>query len=425
MDGGWLSITIVILAALQALTIFLALFEPTLPYTINKIPPHPLDSEYFLRILAMLTDGGVYRNTTVEALTNGDAFYEAQLEAIRNAKRSINLEAYIFQRGKLTKRFVAALTERARAGVKVNLVLDTIGSFTTWNSFFDELREAGGRVFWYHGFDWRTLSRINHRTHRELIVIDCEIGFVGGAGFADHWAFGRKRRPRWRDSVFCVRGEAVAGLQSTFVENWLEASGELLTAPAYYCFNQAEGTAPVLVVDSSASSGQSTRGRILFQTLMASARSSIDITTPYFLPDKGVRAELTRALANGVRVRILCPGSHHDHLVTRRSSRRLYGPLLEAGAEIYEYQPAMMHNKTMVVDNLWCVVGSTNIDHRSFTINDEFNLATCDASMASRLLEDLTADLAVSRRVTYQAWRKRPLFERIHEALGRLLERQQ
>jgi cardiolipin synthase len=280
-------------------------------------------------------------------------------------------------------------------------------------------------VFWYHGFDWRTLSRINHRTHREIIVIDCETGFVGGAGFADQWLYSTKKRPRWRDSVFRVRGEAVAGLQSTFVENWLEASGELLTAPEYYCFAPVAGDAPVLVVDSSVSSGQSTRGRILFQTLMASARTSIDLTTPYFLPDKGVRAELVRALRNGVRVRILCPGSHHDHLVTRRSSRRLYGPLLEAGAEIYEYQPAMMHAKTMVVDHLWCVVGSTNIDHRSFTINDELNVATCNSAMASRLLDDFTADLAASKRVTFEDWRRRPLFERLHEALGRLLERQQ
>jgi cardiolipin synthase len=225
--------------------------------------------------------------------------------------------------------------------------------------------------------------------------------------------------------MFRVEGEAVSGLQSTFIENWLESAGELLIEPEYFGSIQSEGQRPVLVVDSSPSSGESTRARMLYQTLMASARQSLDITTPYFLPDKGVRSELIRALKRGVRVRIIAPGKNSDHVLTRRSSRRLYGSLLKAGAEVYEYQPTMIHTKSLVVDGLWSVVGSTNFDHRSFGINDEVNVATCDTALAERLCQDFAQDLALSRLITYKDWLERPWLERVHEALGWVLERQQ
>jgi cardiolipin synthase len=426
MDSTAFQVIAIIAIAVQALLLFLALFEPTLRYRISQPPTDPLDSDRFINVLATLADSAIHRNTTVEVLTNGEVFYEAELEAIRRAKNSVNLEAYIFQKGEVTRRFIEALTERARAGVKVNLVLDAIGSFATWNSYLKPLTEAGGRVAWYHGFKWHTLPRINSRTHRELIVIDCEVGFIGGAGFADHWLLPRRRKPRWRDTMFRVEGDAVASLQSTFVENWLEATGELLTANEYFCFGKAETDSVAIVVDSSVSSGQSTRARMLFQTLLAAAQERIELTTPYFLPDKGIRKEIIRAMRDrGVKVKIICPGSHNDHLLTRRSSRRLYGSLLCAGAEIYEYQPSMIHTKSLVIDGKWSVVGSTNLDHRSFSINDEVNLASNDSKLAARLREDFARDLAVSKCVTYRAWKHRSLLERMHESLGRLLERQQ
>ena len=426
MDSTGFQVIAIIAIALQGLLLFLALFEPTLRYRISQPPSNPLDSERFLNVLSTLADSSIRRNTTVEVLTNGEVFYEAELEAIRKAKHSVNLEAYIFQKGEVTRRFLEALAERAQAGVKVNLVLDAIGSFATWNSYLKPLTDAGGRVAWYHGFKWHTLPRLNSRTHREIIVVDCEVGFIGGAGFADHWLFPHKKRPRWRDTMFRVEGDAVAGLQSTFIENWLEASGELLTSEEYFCFSKKESQSVALVIDSSVSSGQSTRGRMLYQTLLASAKERIELTTPYFLPDKGIRKELIRAMRErGVKLKILCPGRHADHLLTRRSSRRLYGSLLRAGAEIYEYRPSMIHAKSLVIDGEWSVVGSTNLDHRSFSINDEVNLASNDPGLAARLREDFARDLTVSKCVTYTAWKRRSLFERMHEGLGRLLERQQ
>jgi cardiolipin synthase len=362
----------------------------------------------------------------VEVLTNGEVFYEAELEAIRAARESVNIEAYIFQKGELTKRFVDALAERARAGVKVRLVLDAIGSFATWESYFKELCAAGGRVCWYHPLRWNTLARINNRTHREIIVVDGQIGFVGGAGFADHWYKGDEKKPRWRDTMFRVEGDPVASIQAGFVENWLESSGEILTGKEYFPHGEIPHEMKTLVVDSSPTTGSSTRARILYQTLLASAHKSILITTPYFLPDRSARAEMVRALRErDVEIKIIVPGKHTDHLLTRRSSRRLFGDLLKAGARIYEYEAAMIHAKTMVVDDLWSVVGSTNFDNRSFGLNDEINLAARDEALAARLKEDFATDLAESNEVTYEQWQRRSIFERAHEWLGSVLERQQ
>lgn len=322
-----------------------------------------------------------------------------------------------------------ALTERAGVGVQVNVVLDALGSFSIWLSYFKPLLLAGGRVHYYHPIRWFTLPRINNRTHRELIVIDGEVGFIGGAGFADHWLkpHGRlNRKRRWRDTMFRVEGDAVRDLQSAFAENWLETTGEVLSDKAYFPCCQAPGPTTALVVGSAPTAGHSTRSRMLFQTLLASAQKSIHITSPYFIPDRSARGEMIRAIhERGVDVKILNPGQHTDHLLTRRSSRRLYGDLLRAGAKIYEYQPSMIHTKTMIIDRVWGVVGSTNFDHRSFGLNDEVNLAAFDPQLAERLEEDFARDLAESRPVTYQDWRRRSILERGHEALGWLLERQQ
>ncbi|HET8644072.1 MAG TPA: phospholipase D-like domain-containing protein [Vicinamibacteria bacterium] len=415
--------------AFLSLMLFLALFEPPLPYRVSAPPAHAPDTEEFLRTLAALTGAQVRRSCSVEVLSNGEVYYEAELAAIGQAVHSINLEAYIFKKGEVTRRFLEALTERARAGVQVNLVLDALGSFATWHGYFDGLRRAGGRIFFYHPIRWHTLPRINNRTHRELIIVDGQVAFLGGAGFADHWLLphGRKKsRGRWRDTMFRVEGEAVLDLQSTFAENLLETAGEMLYDVSYFPAAPAAGPTVAMVVRGTPSAGRSSRNHMLFQALIAAAQKSIQITSPYFLPDRSARAELRRAIRKrGVEVTIVTPGRHTDHLITRVTSRRLYGSLLRAGARIYEYQAAMIHTKMMVVDGLWSVVGSSNFDYRSFGINDEVNLATRDEGIAQRLGEDFAADLAESRLQTYRRWYRRPIFERAYEWVGALLERQQ
>jgi cardiolipin synthase len=418
-------LSLVALAILTSLLV-LALFEPPLDYEITYTPSASLDSEQFLRILQVLADAQLFRNTAVEVLTNGEIYYDAELAAIRAAGESVNLEAYIFQEGEVTRRFLDVLTERARAGVRVNLVLDAIGTMKTGPLFFRPLTDAGGRVEFYHPVRWHTWPRLNNRTHRELIIIDGKVGFLGGSGFADQWLRSQEGNPRWRDTMFRVEGDAVAGLQSSFVENWVEASGQILTGKQYFPFEPAAGDVACLVINSSPSAGRSTRARMIFQTLLASARRTLYINTPYFLPDHSVRREMVRAIKErGVQLKIIVPGKHNDHLLTRRSSRRLYGEILEAGGEIFEYQPSMIHAKILIVDGLWSVVGSTNFDNRSFGLNDEVNLAARDPKLAARLTQDFMADLQKSRRITYEEWRRRPVWERAHESFGALLERQQ
>jgi cardiolipin synthase len=406
--------------------LFLALFEPGLPYRVQRWAGKPRSHEEFVRVLEAVTDTPVHRRTQVEVLTNGEVFYEAELEAIRAARHSVNLEAYIFARGEVARRFVEALTERARAGVQVRLVGDAFGCLTTPESLFRELRAAGGQVAWYHPIRWHTLARLNYRTHRNLLIVDGRVGFLGGAGWGDQWLLRDGRQPRWRDTMFRVHGEAVTSLQAAFLENWLEASGEILADPAFYPRLESEHQTLALVVGSSPSTGRSTPARILYQTLLSAAGRSIDICTPYFVPDRSARGELVRAITErGVRLRVLVPGHKTDIPLVRQSGRRIYGELLQAGAEIYEYEPTMMHTKAMVIDRLWSIVGSTNFSNRSFGINDEVNLAACDRELAARLEQDFLRDLEQSRRIYYEEWRRRPLLERINEGLGWLLERQQ
>jgi cardiolipin synthase len=222
-----------------------------------------------------------------------------------------------------------------------------------------------------------------------------------------------------------IEGEAVSNLQSTFAENWLASSGELLTGDGYFPRIQNDHRLISLVVNSTPTVGGSTRARILFQLLLASARRNILITTPYFLPDKSLMQELCRAVKRGLRVRILVPGRKSDHMVTRSTSRAMYGELLRAGAEVFEYQPAMIHAKVLCVDDLWVVVGSTNFDDRSFGINDEVNLAVRDAAVAMRFENDMALDLDQSRRVSLEEWEHRPVTERATELMGIVFERQQ
>jgi cardiolipin synthase A/B len=421
-----ISIAALVALILQSGMLFLALFDPGLPYKVLKGAPEQLASERFVKTLEALTGAHLHQWSNFEVFTNGENYYPAELAAIKAAKKSVNLEAYIFQRGKVSDEFLAALTERARAGVRVNLLIDAIGAFSLFKSHFKEFIDAGGEVQWYHPIRWNTWPRINNRTHRELLIIDGSVGFIGGSGWADHWRDGDKKNPRWRDTMVRVEGEAVTGLQSIFSENWLESSGEILVGNDYFPFEKAAGKTTAMVVGSSPTTGKSTTARVLFQTLLSSANKTIYITTPYFLPDRSATGELTRAVRERkMDVRIVVPGAHNDHLMTRRSSRRLYGPLLEAGAKIYEYQPSMIHTKSLVIDGMWGIVGSTNFDSRSFGINDEVNLAVLDPAFARRLEQDFWKDVSQSREITFEQWKNRPYIERAHEWVGSLLQRQQ
>lgn len=404
----------------------IVLLQPGPKYHLAQTPDGSVDSAEFVRQLEAMTDTKLQRADSIDVLTNGENFYEAELEAIRGAKKNINLEAYIFHRGEVAKRFLDALTARAREGVQVRIVVDALGSFSTSKHYFKPLLDAGGKMQWYHPLRWNNWTRVNNRTHRELMVVDGEVGFIGGAGIDDQWLNGTRKQRRWRDTVCRIRGDAVAGLQGVFLENWLNVSGEILAGNDFFPELSQNGKAQAFVIDSSPSFGGSTRAHVLYQALIRSANESIYITTPYFLPDTSIREEMLRAIKERqVKIKIITPGQKSDHLMTRNSSRALYGDLLEAGAEIYEYNPTMIHAKILIVDGHWSVVGSTNFDNRSFGINDEVNLATRSPALAERLTQDFQNDLAQSRQVTYAEWKKRPVWERAFETAGWFLQRQQ
>jgi cardiolipin synthase A/B len=337
----------------------------------------------------------------------------------------VNIEAYIFSKGKMAQQFINALADRARNGVKVKLLLDATGSMATTRDYLKPVLDAGGQAEFYHPLRWYSWDRINNRTHREMMIIDGKRAFIGGAGVADHWMYAEKGKQRWRDTMVMVEGPVVNDIQGTFVENWIEASGELIVGTDYYPIMEENGNVPAMVISSSAGVGRSTRARMIFQTLIASAKQTVYISTPYFLPDESIRQELVKAAKRGVDVRIITPGVHSDHALTRSSSRRLYGEILEAGAKIYEYQPAMIHVKALLVDGKWSVIGSTNIDNRSFELNDEVNLAAFDGDMTAGLTRDFLSDLNESQQITYEQWKNRPLWERGMELFGRIIERQQ
>jgi cardiolipin synthase len=373
-------------------------FGSAVPYSMPDKNTAALDSEEFIQFLSLVTDG-TRRRSRITRLRNGVEFFPAYLQAIRRAKDAINLESYEFLEGRMGDEIVAALAERAEAGVEVRIIVDALGSFTTRSSYFDRLRAAGGQMCWYHPMRWNTWPKVNNRTHRKLLIVDGETGFIGGAGIADHWLY-ETAVPVWRDTVFCVEGEAVAGLISTFCENWLESSGQILSSSRQFGFRSLPEGVESFVV-SSTPRGGGTQARILFQALINSARSTIRITTPYFLPDRSARQALIEAIEKrGVTIQILTAGPHIDHPMIRRLSHRSVRRLLQAGAEIYEYEPAMIHAKLMTVDSQWNVVGSTNFDHRSFALNDEVNLAVLDRELAATIEGDLSDDLKQSRRLT-------------------------
>jgi cardiolipin synthase len=402
--------------------VLLDFFGPALPYSMPKENQAALDSDEFIQFLSLVTDGTI-RHSRISRLKNGVEFYPAQLEAIRRAKHAINLEFYEFEEGQIGDQMLASLTERAAAGVEVRVIVDALGSFGTRTAYFDGLRAAGGRMRWYHPLRWDTWPRANNRTHRKLLIVDGETGFIGGAGIADHWLHATSV-PAWRDTVFCVEGEAVAGLISVFCENWLESSGEILSGSEQFAFRATPEGAESFVV-SSTPHGGGTQARILFQALINSARQTIRITTPYFLPDRSARHALINAIqTRGVAVQILTAGPLIDHPIVRRMTHHSVRHLLEAGAEIYEYLPSMIHAKLMTVDGLWNVVGSTNFDHRSFALNDEVNLAVLDRQLAATIEADFFDDLKQSRKLSLAALQQRILLGKDESVVDVMLEKE-
>ena len=399
------------------------LFTPGINYHLSqRTSVHHKD---FLYTIQSTCQAALHHGNRVTIFTDGPAFYPAMLEAIRGARRSINMECYIFQHGRVADQFIDALSERARNGVNVTIVVDAIGSFSLWGRPVARLRAAGCRIMSYQALRWYSMHRINNRTHRELLVVDGSTAFVGGAGVADWWMYpqGGRRRP-WRDTMARIEGPIVAAIQGVTAENWLECCGEILTGPDYFPDLKPCGDTTAFVVKSSPSD-RATASRVAVQLLLEGADHTVRINTPYFLPDRALRTALLNMAKRGVVITVIVPGRKTDQHWVRLASRRMWGQLLQAGIRIFEFNGAMMHAKVLLVDDLWAVLGTTNIDNRSFEHNDEDNIAMRDGAVAARLLADYERDLAASTEVTLERWRRRPLWEKVVGPFVWILERQQ
>ncbi len=400
-----------ILAIVVAVAGMLALAQDQVTLTIRS--DISAEDPRFPAYVATLLGTDLRRGNRYTVLTNGDRMFPAMLAAIDAAKRRISLETYIYDKGQLADRFTGALEAAARRGVHVDIVVDAVGASTIPDDHVTRLRAAGCHLAMFNTPAWYSLEDVNYRTHRKILVVDGETGFTGGAGVADHWLGHAEDKDHWRDTQIEMRGPIVRLAEGAFYENFLEADGT--EAPALDTPLPDPGDeAPSFLIRSSPTGGSSDLKR-LYLFAIASARRSIDVTSPYFVTDESSMWSIEDAVRRGVKVRILVEGDITDAKPVKYASRQAYEHLLSLGVGLFEYQPTMMHTKTMVVDGAWSMFGSANFDNRSLELNDEMNVAVSDRKLAARLLEDFETDLKSARQLDLASWRSRPLLEKSRE----------
>jgi cardiolipin synthase len=370
--------------------------------------------------IAALIGADLQRGNAYDVLTNGDQIFPSMLQALEDARERISFETYIYDTGDVADRFTAALEAAARRGVRVRIVVDSVGAGSMDPAHIERLRAAGCQVAQFNTPRWYSLEEVNYRTHRKILVVDGDVAFTGGAGVADHWLGNAQDKEHWRDTQVRIRGPIVRLVEGAFYENFIEADGE--QAPELDDAPKSTGEAGASLLVRSSPTGGSNDLKRLYLLAIASAQRSIDITSPYFVTDESTDWSLQDAVGRGVKIRVLVEGDITDAMPVKYASRHAYERLLERGIEIYEYQPTMMHTKVMVVDGIWSMFGSANFDNRSLELNDELNVAVTDRSLAARFLEDMEHDLQASRRITLDAWRQRGMLakgrERFWSAFG-------
>ena len=374
----------------------------------------------FGRAMGVLLGPAILRGNRFEALLNGDRIFPAMLTAIRDATKTITFESYIYWSDAIGKAFAEALAERARAGVKVHVLLDWVGSNKMDPTHLAVMEAAGVEVRKFHKPDWYSLARMNNRTHRKVLVVDGKVGFTGGVGIAGLWTGNAQDPQHWRDTHFRAEGPVVAQMQAVFLDNWIKATGAVLHGDDYFPALREAGDEAAQMFSSSPSGGSDSM-HLMYLLAISAAHHSIHLSSAYFVPDALSTRALVDALERGVKVTIIVPGKHSDAAIVRRASRARWGALLAAGAEIHEYQPTMYHCKVLIVDGLMVSVGSTNFDTRSFRLNDEANLNIYAADFARRQIEVFNADLSQSRQISLNAWQRRPLAEKFLEHAASLV----
>jgi cardiolipin synthase A/B len=381
-----------------------------------RLPNLVLAEPSFYPTLEAYAQAPIVGGNRIDLLLNGNEIFPAMLDAIRAAEKTITYAQYIWEDGPVSESIAEAFAGRCRAGVTANILLDGFGALQMPPALWDMLQDAGCHIVSFRPLGPLTVRKANNRNHRRILVVDGVVGFTGGSGLTSQWMGDGATSGHWRETDVRVEGPVVEYLQGAFAENWLEATGVVLGGEEFFPRPQlSKGQAFAQVIRGSPSGGSFG----IYTTLLlaiSSARRTIHLSNPYFLPDATMLDALVQAVHRKVKVVVLVPGLI-DHQIVRQAGKRHYGDLIRAGAEIFEYMPALLHAKTLVIDGIWSTIGSTNLDNRSLALNDELNLVVYDREFAGRLERVFADDLSRSRRVTYEAWRRRPLTDRLIELL--------
>jgi cardiolipin synthase len=382
-----------------------------------------VESAEFPVTMAGMTGMPLLPGNRVALLNNGDEFFPQMLEAIESAAHSVTMEQYIFWDGRVGRRFAEAFAEKARSGIPVKLLLDAVGSATLGEPVLKILEAGGCQLAWFRPIHWYTMNRANHRNHRKSLIVDGKIAFTGGAGLADHWVGKAKSARSWRDIMIRVEGPAALEQQSGFAQNWLQCTGEILTGHDYFPIPAPVGEVDVQTILSSPFEGTGAAGTMHLIAVQC-ARRQLCIANPYFIPDARLIDMLGRASGRGVAVKLMLAGDHNDTWWARQNSLRLYGKLLEAGVEIFEFLPTMLHQKIIIVDDAWASVGTANFDNRSLALNDETSVCFYDRPLVKRLHDIFLADLGRCHKVHLAGWNQRGFWQRAGEQFASLMEDQ-
>jgi cardiolipin synthase A/B len=381
------------------------------------LPELALGEPSFFPTLEAYGSAPIIGGNSADFLLNGEQIFPSIVEAIRSAKKTITYAQYVYEDGPVSREIAEALAERCRDGVGVNILLDAFGTLSIPREYPEMMSRSGCHVAYFRPLAQYIFRRYNNRNHRRILVVDGRLGFTGGSGVSRKWMGNGRVEHHWRDTDVRVEGPVVEFLQAAFAENWLETTGVVLGGEAYFPRPiEPRGEVYAQIVKSSPAAG-SFAMYTTFLLAVSSARRSIHITNPYFVLDDKMREALIRAASRGAKVKVLVPGAI-DHNIVRQASRRQFGDMLRAGIEIYEYTPALLHSKTMVIDGVWATIGSTNLDNRSFALNDELNLILYSRPVAQQLERIFADDVAQSKKVTYAAWRKRGFTAKILETLA-------
>jgi cardiolipin synthase len=400
---------ILIVIAIIAMGLLLAQDQDTL----RVKSPLAVDDTRYPEYLARLLGHRLTTGDTVVVHADGPAAFPAMLAAVARARHRVSFETYVFESGTVATQFAQAFRDAAMRGVDVRLILDSIGSKLVKPDLVRDLENAGVHLAWFNPVASYKFEDANYRTHRKALVVDGDTAFVGGIGIADHWARAADKEPMWRDTQVELHGPVAHDVEAAFDEHWIE-SGNIVSPDVLPGDSRSEGPASAITVWSSPEGGANAM-KVLYLLAMAGARRQLDIQSPYFVTDESTDWSLLEARRRGVRVRVLVEGDITDAKPVKYASRALYEKLLRAGIEIFEYQPAMMHAKAMVVDDTFSMFGSANFDNRSLELNEELNVAVFDKGVAARLRADFERDIARSKKLQLDAWHARPFWTRANE----------